>query len=81
MPYNKDLDKVVREESVDVEGGKIMVSVYSYNGGEEKVQVGPRMVEKKSGGYSFRKLGRMTVDESVKVMVALSNINNGLMGG
>ena len=44
MAYNKDLDKVLWEGEVpgDAEGKALLVSVHSYNGGDAKLQVGPR---------------------------------------
>ena len=72
MAYNKDLDKVLYEtEIVDDESGKkLMISVHSYNGGDAKLQIGPRTYTKRNGEPGFGKAGRLTIAEGV----ALANI-------
>ena len=60
MTYKSDLDKVLFESTV---GEDLKVSVYSYNGGESKLQIGPRTYTKKNGDVGFRKAGRLTASE------------------
>ncbi len=43
--------------------GNLVVSVQQYNGGEAKVQIGPRVIESKNGGTINSKAGRLTIDE------------------
>ena len=59
MPYDKSLDVDVFKETKDFDGSRITVGVFSYNGGEKKLQLG-RENQDASGEWRFSKLGRMT---------------------
>jgi hypothetical protein len=67
MPYDKSLDVEVFKEVKEMDGTRITVGVYSYNGGEKKLQVG-RENQDASGEWRFSKLGRMTKDEAQAVL-------------
>jgi hypothetical protein len=67
MPYDKSLDVEVFKEVKEFEGSRVTVGVFSYNGGEKKLQLG-RENQDASGEWRFSKLGRMTKDE-VKAIV------------
>ena len=67
MPYDKSLDVEVFKEIKEFEGSRVTVGVFSYNGGEKKLQLG-RENQDASGEWRFSKLGRMTKDE-VKAIV------------
>jgi hypothetical protein len=73
MGYDKSLDKEIKVEDVELDGGnKIRVAVYSYNGGEAKLQIGPRIfTNTRNGKPRYNKLGRMTLDETAKVLKAV----------
>ncbi len=62
MPYDASLDEVVFSKKWESENGRIIVSVYSYNKGQKKLQISR---ENKSADDEFRfaKLGRMTKEE------------------
>jgi hypothetical protein len=62
MPYDKSLDIEVFKEVKEFEGTRITVGVFSYNGGEKKMQVG-RENQDSTNEWRFSKLGRMTKDE------------------
>ena len=62
MPYDKSLDVEVFKEVKEFEGSRVTVGVFSYNGGEKKLQLG-RENQDASGEWRFSKLGRMTKDE------------------
>ena len=62
MPYDKSLDVEVFKEIKEFEGSRVTVGVFSYNGGEKKLQLG-RENQDASGEWRFSKLGRMTKDE------------------
>ena len=62
MPYDKALDVEVFKEVNEFDGTRITVGVFSYNGGEKKLQVG-RENQDASGEWRFSKLGRMVKDE------------------
>ena len=62
MPYDKSLDVEVFKEVKEFDGSRISVGVFSYNGGEKKLQIG-RENQDASGEWRFSKLGRMTKQE------------------
>jgi hypothetical protein len=61
MPFDPNKDAVLKEWRCEDTG--LIVSIRSYNKGEAKVQIGPRMVPKKSGGESMLKAGRLTIED------------------
>lgn len=65
--YDPSLDKKVFSEEAEFEQSKIVVSVFSYNEGTPKLQIG-RERKNASGEYSFTKLGRMNKEEVEKVL-------------
>lgn len=68
MPgFDKNLDKELFSENIDLEKSVITVAVFSYNGGTAKLQLG-RQNKNAEGELTFAKLGRMTKDEVVKVL-------------
>ena len=67
MPYEKSLDVEVFKEMKEFDGTRITVGVFSYNGGEKKLQVG-RENQDATGEWRFSKLGRMTKDEAQAVI-------------
>ena len=66
MPFNKELDKELFSENVELDNTKITVSVMSYNEGAPKIQISR---ENKIGEeYRFSKLGRMSKKELESVL-------------
>jgi len=65
MAFDKNLDKELFSEKVEFEGTKITVSVFSYNEGIPKLQIGRENAREE--GFAFAKLGRMTKEEVVAV--------------
>jgi len=59
MAYDTSKDKELWKGAV----GNLRISVHAYNGGEAKLQIGPRIVETKEGAEKFMKAGRITEDE------------------
>jgi hypothetical protein len=70
MPYDKSLDVEVFKEVKEFDGSRVTVGVFSYNGGEKKLQLG-RENQDASGEWRFSKLGRMTKDEVQAVVPAM----------
>ena len=71
MPYDKSLDVDSFKEIKEFEDTRITVGVFSYNGGEKKLQVS-RENKNQSEEWRFAKLGRMTkpeVQEIVPIMM------------
>ena len=67
MPYDKSLDVEIFKEIKDFDGTRVTVGVFSYNGGEKKMQVG-RENQDAGGEWRFSKLGRMVKDEVVAIV-------------
>ena len=67
MPYNASLDEQLFSKSWDSEDGKILVSVYSYNKGVNKLQIS-REVKDREGNFVFAKLGRLSKDEMEAIL-------------
>ena len=62
MAYDPNLDEQVFAKAWEHEAGRLVVGVYSYNGGPRKVQI--RREPKEEGGRpTFAKLGRLTKEE------------------
>jgi len=61
MPFDPDKDKVLKQWRCEETG--LVVAIHKYGEGEPKVQIGPRIVIKKTGGESQRKAGRMTIED------------------
>lgn len=83
MPYNKALDKeiisvVIGADEMETEGLK--VGVFSYNGGEAKLQIGPRFYTKKNGAVGFRKAGRLSADEMVELAEVMPRLADAMDG-
>ncbi|MDD4894488.1 MAG: hypothetical protein PHW54_04145 [Candidatus Omnitrophica bacterium] len=62
MPYDSSLDEEVFSKSWEDEGGKIVVSVHSYNKGAKKLQIA-REIKDRMGNAAFAKLGRLSKEE------------------
>lgn len=71
MPYDKNLDIELFKEVKELGGTRITVGVFSYNGGEKKLQVGRENADA-SGEWRFSKLGRMTKEEAQEVIPAMT---------
>ncbi len=62
MPYDSSLDEQSFSKSWEDEGGKIVVSVHSYNKGPKKLQIA-REIKDRMGNAAFAKLGRLSKEE------------------
>ncbi|MCK9594805.1 MAG: hypothetical protein PHH68_07245 [Candidatus Omnitrophica bacterium] len=74
MPYDSSLDKQLFTKALETDGGRITVSVYSYNNGPLKMQI-VRENRDQEGNFRFAKLGRLTKSE---VEELLPIINEGI---
>ena len=79
--YDRSKDVAVYERTIDgdSEGKSLKVAVMSYNGGEMKLQIGPRTYLKRDGSTGYAKAGRMTMAE-VKAIGAMMPEIEGIMG-
>ena len=64
MAFDQSKDKVLWEGEV----GDLQISVHSYNDGEPKLQIGPRMTEKDGEAPGYRKAGRISLEEVSYIM-------------
>ena len=65
--FDKSLDKEIFSEVIPFETTRITVGVFSYNDGDNKLQVSRENMNQ-DGEWSFAKLGRMFKDEAEKVI-------------
>lgn len=62
MPYDSSLDAKLFSKIWETEDVRLVVSVFSYNGGAKKLQIS-RENKDAEGEYRFSKLGRLTQEE------------------
>ena len=67
MPYDKTLDVESFKETKELGDTRITVGVFSYNGGEKKLQVSRENIGQ-SDEWRFAKLGRMTKEEAKEIV-------------
>jgi hypothetical protein len=60
MAYDESKDKMIK--SWQHKGG-LYLSIYQYNGGEPKIQIGPRAYKKSDGSTGYGKAGRLSLEE------------------
>ena len=60
MAYDESKDKEIK--TWQHQGG-LCLSVYQYNGGEPKIQIGPRAYKKADGSTGYGKAGRLSLEE------------------
>ena len=70
MPYDKSLDVESFKEGKEFEDTRITVGVFSYNGGEKKLQIS-RENKDQNEEWRFAKLGRMNKSEAKEVVPIL----------
>jgi len=67
MPYDANLDNQLFSKIIETDGGRITVSVYSYNNGPLKLQV-VRENKDSEGNFRFAKLGRLSKEEATELI-------------
>ncbi len=72
MAYDKSLDVEVFKETKEFERTRITVGVFSYNGGEKKMQVGRENMDQ-NDQWRFNKLGRMNKEEVEAIVPVIIN--------
>ncbi len=70
MPYDSSLDNQLFSKILETDGGRITVSVYSYNNGPLKLQV-VRENKDSEGNFRFAKLGRLSKEEAQNIIPLL----------
>jgi hypothetical protein len=62
MPYDPTKDEMIKQWRCEETG--LLISIQRYNGGEPKVQIGPRILLKKDGTQRApAKAGRLTIED------------------
>lgn len=62
MPYDAEKDEMLKQWRCEQTG--LAISIQRYNGGEAKLQVGPRLLMKKDGSPRAPvKAGRLTIED------------------
>ncbi len=61
MPFDPSKDKILKKWQCEETG--LVVSINRYAEGEPKVQIGPRMFQRKDGKESQRKAGRLSIED------------------
>lgn len=77
MPYDSSLDEQLFSKFWENDTGKIVVSVYSYNGGQKKLQI-TREVQNREGRPGFAKLGRLSKEEAQGVLPLIQEALNSM---
>ena len=76
MPFDPEKDKVLKQWKCEETG--LLVSINQYAAGEPKLQIGPRMVKKKSGGESMTRSGRLTIEDVLWVYEIIDEVKEEL---
>ena len=71
MPYDASLDTASFKESKEFKDSRITVGVFSYNGGEKKLQISRENMSPE-GDWRFAKLGRMNKAEAKEIIPILA---------
>lgn len=80
MAFDKSKDVTHCECSIVGEKNTLVVAVKSYNGGERKLQIGPRTYTKVNGSTGYGKAGRITCEEYAQLKAMLPQIEEALLG-
>jgi hypothetical protein len=78
MPYEPELDKELERKEIDFleRNTRVIVSIYQYNEGEKKLQIGRE--NKRGETYTFAKLGRLTKEECEKIIPVIKEVSEKL---
>ena len=77
MPYNQSLDIAAFKEAKEFADTRVTVGVFSYNGGEKKLQIS-RENKNQSGEWQFVKLGRLAKDEAKAILPVMMKAVEGM---
>ena len=78
MPYDPNLDKVLKQWKCEETG--LAVSINRYGDGEAKVQIGPRLLQKKDGTPRAPvKAGRLTIEDLLWLYDVIDEVKTEMM--
>jgi hypothetical protein len=79
MPYDPSKDEVLKKWHCEETG--LMVSIQRYDGGEAKVQIGPRILRRKDGSERApAKAGRLTIEDMLWLYDIIDEVKEELSG-
>jgi hypothetical protein len=79
MPYDPSKDEVLKKWHCEATG--LMVSIQRYDGGEAKVQIGPRILRRKDGSERApAKAGRLTIEDMLWLYDIIDEVKEELSG-
>ncbi|KJS32614.1 MAG: hypothetical protein VR64_05910 [Desulfatitalea sp. BRH_c12] len=79
MPYDPTKDETIKQWHCEETG--LMVSIHRYDGGEAKVQIGPRILRRKDGGERApAKAGRLTIEDLMWLYDIIDEVKEELSG-
>ena len=78
MPYDPDMDKVLKKWKCEETG--LVISINQYGDSEPKVQIGPRILMKKDGTERAPvKAGRLTIEDLLWLYDNIDEVKDELM--
>ncbi|MCK5214555.1 MAG: hypothetical protein KAR05_04310 [Candidatus Omnitrophica bacterium] len=77
MPYDKSLDVETFKEIKDFGETRISIGVFSYNGGDKKLQLS-RENRTQTDEWRFAKLGRLTKEEANEIIPLMAKAIEGM---
>lgn len=79
MPYDPEKDEMLKQWRCEQTG--LMISIQRYNGGEAKMQIGPRILLKKDGSQRApSKAGRLTIEDVMWLYDIIDEVKDELSG-
>lgn len=77
MPYDPEKDKTLKQWRSEETG--LVVSIHQYDGGEAKLQIGPRILRRKDGTERApAKAGRLTVEDVLWIYEIIDEVKDEL---
>ncbi|MEE4609301.1 MAG: hypothetical protein V2L15_10475 [Desulfobacteraceae bacterium] len=77
MPYDPEKDKTLKQWRSEETG--LVVSIHQYDGGEAKLQIGPRILRRKDGTERApAKAGRLTVEDVLWIYDIIDEVKDEL---
>lgn len=77
MPFDPNKDKILKQWKCPETG--LVVTINQYDGGEAKVQIGPRILKKKDGSDRAPvRAGRLTIEDILWLYDAMDEIKDEL---
>lgn len=77
MPYDPQKDEMIKQWRCEETG--LMISIQRYDGGEAKVQIGPRILLKKDGSERApAKAGRLTIEDMLWIYDIIDEVKETL---